>query len=189
MNALKEILKPVLALGLCCFVVVSLLAVTNYFTAPIILKNEQTKADSTRKLVLPEADVFALVEVPEQTLAENNVTSVYAADNGVGYAITSVVTGYHGEITVMFGFDPAGKLAGVEVLQHTETQGLGERITGKGWQGQFIGQTGELKTTKAASPGEGEIMVLTGATISSNAMTAAANNARAVYDLVKGAQS
>lgn len=189
MNALKEILKPVLALGLCCFVVVSLLAVTNFFTAPIIQKNEQTKADSTRKLVLPDADVFAVVALDEQALADMSVTSVYTAENGVGYAITSVVAGYHGDITVMFGFDPDGNIAGVEVLQHTETQGLGERITGKGWQGQFIGQAGELKTTKAATPGEGEIMVLTGATISSNAMTTAANNARAAFNLAKGAQS
>lgn len=189
MNAFKEIVKPILALGLCCLVVVSLLAVTNYITAPIIKQSEQAKADSTRKLVLTEADSFTDVGLPEETLAQNKVTSAFRANNGAGYAITAVVTGYHGDITAMFGFDPEGKIAGVQVLSHSETQGLGERITGEGWQSQFIGQAGPLATVKSATAKEGEIIALTGATISSDAMTTAANAARAVYELAKGAQS
>ncbi|RPF48958.1 electron transport complex protein RnfG [Hydrogenoanaerobacterium saccharovorans] len=187
MSKAKEILMPVLVLGVVCLVVTALLGVTNFFTAPIIAANQGSKTDSSRKVVLADGDKFTKVDLPESELTGLGVTEVYKAENGAGYAITTAVVGYHGEITSMFGIDPEGKIVGLTVLSHTETKGLGERIADKDWQSQFIGKSGTLNLVKGTGGGDNDIAALAGATISSTAMTTAANSALAAFEMAKGA--
>ncbi|WP_312640669.1 RnfABCDGE type electron transport complex subunit G [Hydrogenoanaerobacterium sp.] len=187
MSKVKEILMPVLVLGAVCLIVTSLLAVTNYYTAPIIAANEGSKSDASRIIVLPEGDTFVKVDLPAEELTAKGVTEVYKAENGAGFTITTVTVGYHGEITAMFGIDTEGKIVGLTVINHSETQGLGDRITGAEWQSQFIGLSGTLNTVSGSKNNDNDIVALAGATISSKAMTTAANSALAVFEMAKGA--
>ena len=57
---------------------------------------------------------------------------VYPAKKGgetVGYAVeTATKRGFSGDIRMMVGFLPDGKIQNITVLQHAETQGLGSKI-------------------------------------------------------------
>ena len=59
--------------------------------------------------------------------------TVYTAKRGeetVGYAVrTTTKQGFSGEIHLLVGFLPDGKIHNIQVLQHTETPGLGSKIT------------------------------------------------------------
>lgn len=188
MSKTKEIVMPVVVLGLVCLIVTSLLAVTNYFTAPIIAQAAVEKANESRRVVLPEGDSFTQVVYEGMAMSELGISEIYQADNGAGYAVTAVASGYGGDISVMFGIDNEGAIVGVEVLEHGETQGLGDRIATVDFKGQFIGKSGSLNLVKGSASGENDIVALTGATISSTAMTNAANCALEAVNLVKGAQ-
>lgn len=75
---------------------------------------------------------------------EGKTVTVYRAEKagqitGLAYEISG--TGYAGEIRLMLGIDPQGKILGVRVLAHKETPGLGDKIeTRKGdWILRFSG--------------------------------------------------
>ena len=46
--------------------------------------------------------------------------------------------GYGGTIDLMVGLNPEGTITGVQVLRHTETPGLGAKITEEKFLQQFI---------------------------------------------------
>ncbi len=182
----KDLIGPVLTLGIICLIVTGLLAATNHFTAPIIAENARKKADESRRVVLADGEDFQPVELDAALLAEKKVEEVTRAGNGAGYTVTTALNGYGGPVKIMFGIDAEGKIAGVAILEHNETKGLGERITGDDFRGQFIGKSGTLTVTKG-TPGGQEIAALAGATISSNAVTNSANVALEIAALAKEA--
>ena len=176
-NKWKEIGRPVVVLGAVCLIVTALLAVTNQFTAPIIERNAKAKADASRRVVLEAGADFEEVRLDPTLIAEKKVEEVYKAGNGAGCTVTTALNGYGGTVRIMFG------VTAVEVLEHNETKGLGERITTDAFKNQFIGKSGTLSVTKG-SAGDQEIAALTGATISSKAMTDSANVALEVAAMV-----
>ena len=59
----------------------------------------------------------------------DNVSDVYAADNGTGWVITSNAKGYGGTITVMSSFTPDGQIKQIKVTEAQETPGFGSNVT------------------------------------------------------------
>lgn len=178
---LKEIVKPITALSVTCLVVASLLAVTNFFTAPVIAQAGNARELAALSLVLPQGEGFK----PLKAAFTENTSTVYKAENGAGYAISAMATGYHGEIEVMFGIDKSGKIIGVEVLEQSETKGLGDKITTEEYRRQYYGKVGKLVTVNRTAENENEVSAIAGATTSSKAMTDAANAALAAYEKVR----
>ena len=167
----NDILKPVVVLTVICFVVSGLLGLTNSITAPIIEENARLAADAARIELLPEAtDGFEMVEGVEM----DGVTEVYKALNGAGYTITAFGKGYGGNVNLMFAFNDAGEIVNLKVLSHEETAGLGSKIENPEFLQPFVGATEELTS--------GDIDMIGGATISSNAALTAANNARKAFN-------
>jgi electron transport complex protein RnfG len=77
-------------------------------------------------------------------------------------------TGYSSVISSLVGLDLDNKIIGIEVLSQQETAGLGANIAKESFLKQFIGKTKEeLKIKKDG----GQIDAITGATISSRAIT------------------
>ena len=72
----------------------------------------------------------------------------------------------------MVGVDTSGEVAGVELLGHTETPGLGARIADESFISQFKGKM----IDEAFLLGE-DVDGITGATISSRAITDGIKNA------------
>ena len=167
----NDILKPVVVLTVICLVVSGLLGATNSITAPIIAENARRAADEARIELLPEAtDGFEMVEGVEM----DGVTEVYKAKNGVGYTITAFGKGYGGNVNYMVAFDNDGKIVNLKVLSHEETAGLGSKIENPEFLAKFKGTDKELTS--------GDIDMIGGATISSNASLDAVNTARKAFN-------
>jgi len=162
------IAKPTLILTAICAIVTMLLAMTNMLTVDKIAANAAQKAAESRKKVLAAEEYIPLNE-------EGSVYGAYDEDHRfIGVVITTSASGYGGKIEVMTGIKSNGEISGVNILSMEETPGLGAR----GKEDSFLRQyKGHDDSNLAVSKDGGEIDALSGATITSRAITKAVNEA------------
>lgn len=110
---IKKLFSPIIALTSIILITTLVVSMTFLVTQPRIESNSETIASSARKEVLPDADGFSLLS--DVWLADN-VTQVYSATNGVGYAITSTAGTNAGEITVITGLSLNGSVTGIRII-------------------------------------------------------------------------
>lgn len=160
-------------------VVALLLGLINNVTAGEIerLTAEKTKAAMNEVL---EADSYEemSVELPEL------ITGISEALDGAGSVIGHVVevepAGFGGVIGMVVGIDSDNVVTGVAIVSHEETSGLGADAVKPAFRDQYRGKSGTLAVDKEG----GEINALTGATVTSKAVTDGVNTAlRAVEEL------
>ncbi len=107
---------------------------------------------------------------------------IYPAKKGeeiIGYAVkTYTMKGFSGFIQLMVGFDTKGSIINISVLEHTETPGLGDKMSKSKspWSNQFNGKNPATHNLKVKQDG-GEIDAITASTISSRAYIDAVNRA------------
>ena len=82
--------------------------------------------------------------------------------------------GYGGTIDLMVGLSPEGTITGVQVLKHTETPGLGAKITEEKFLQQFTAKNVQ-NTNWALKKEGGDIDQISGATISPQAVVKSLN--------------
>ena len=173
MKSLKEYLVPTVTLFVICLVATFLLGMTNSVTAPIIEKLAEETEIKSRQIVFADAASFG-----EETEADG--TSIVAAldENGnvIGHVVVNTAKGYGGDISVMTGVDADGKVTGVNILSHAETAGLGAKAAEQSFRDRFIGLIEGITVSKDKA-GENSIDAITGATITSRAVTEAGNAA------------
>jgi electron transport complex protein RnfG len=157
-----------------CVVITGALAVTNSATAPIIAEATARAQEAARKDLLPDATGFTKVT----DVVVDKVSDIQVADNGVGTVITCASNGYHGPITVMVAFGPDDVIKQIKITEQTETAGMGSKIvTDERFQPSFSGLRAETFTVD-------DVDAITGATISSRAVTAAVNAAIDAYNML-----
>ena len=100
-----------------------------------------------------------------------------ASGNQIGYVLTVLTKeGYGVNISVSIGVDGEGKVMGVQILTHSESPGLGANAVNSSFLNQYAGKGGqEISVVKNGQPGDAEIQAITGATITSKAVTRAVN--------------
>jgi len=91
--------------------------------------------------------------------------------SGVAFQVVAP-DGYSGDITVMVGIDPEGTVSGIEILNHRETPGLGDKIALPVFKDIFDGKNLENADWRVKKDG-GEFDQITGATISPRAVVGA----------------
>ena len=177
----QEIVKPTAVLFAICVVISAALAGTNLLTRDRIAQQELLKAEESRKIVLPAAEEFESQE-------DGAYYTGSAGGQLVGYVFETEASGYGGKVKVMTGIDAEGAITGVVILSHDETPGLGANAEKPDFLNQFLQQApeGGLEVIKYQTPGEGQIQAMTGATVTSTAVTNAVNQAIAQYNTVKG---
>ena len=183
---IKDILFPTIALFLIAGVCTFILALTNSLTTGKILENAEKTKIETRKMVCPTADSFSedkTVTVDSQQYTYNEALS--QTGEIIGYVFTASDKGYGGAVTVMTGMDVDGKITGVQTIEINETAGLGMNAKKESFRGQYKGKTGPYTVSKDATT-ETEINALSGATITSNALTNAVNKTVEIYNHIKG---
>jgi electron transport complex protein RnfG len=173
MDVKKEIVMPIVVLTAVCIVVSLLLAVTNSYTAPVIEEAAKQREDAVRIEILPDADSF---EPVEDGKFPDTVKSVYRAENGAGFVFTLEVEGYGGKIGVIMGIDSEGHISDAKVLSHTETAGLGSKLSEPEYTDQYKGKGKDLENIEAIS----------GATVSSRAFESAVKGAFEVFESLEG---
>ncbi|HOB35567.1 MAG: FMN-binding protein [Firmicutes bacterium] len=129
-------LKMVVVLGLIAFISAGLLAGVNYWTAPIIEENAQARLNATFSRVI-DADEF--VEPEEETEFFLRIAKKGGAV--VGYVVRLTGQGYSSAgIDILVGLNTEAEVQGVYIFSHSETPGLGDRITDPAWLSQFKGK-------------------------------------------------
>jgi len=197
-----------------------LLAWVNNVTAgPIEQINNQAIENGIKSVILGDRDIKFRVEDPteKEGFVFHNVYDMN--DNLLGTAVESTdKNGFGGAFKVMVGFDSEGKILGYEVLEHSETPGLGAQAND--WFRQKSGEVQEqsaVTTLLLGAPGKpgnhniigmnpgddlmtvskdgGQVDAITASTITSKAFLRAVNAAyKAVFgytaaDGVSGASS
>ncbi len=106
----------------------------------------------------------------------------------VGWAIDAVGMGFADQIRAVIGLSAdAETITGLKVIDNVETPGLGNKIAAEPaeesdnvWADQYNGLSAGMETTvvkRATTEGKNEVQAVTGATISSKAVTDLANKA------------
>ncbi len=193
--------KVVAKLGLILFLIsavaATLLAMTNYVTAGTIEAiNEKTNMEA-RLEVLPEASEFEAVDSEELSKIANEIglekpeelVEAFIGKNGseqVGFTIkTAPGSGFSGTIEVLTGISNDGSLEGMTILSHGETPGLGANATLPDFRNQYQGLSAtEAVLVAKAAPSGNEIQAITGATITSEAVTDGVNIAIETFKIL-----
>lgn len=182
---MKQENNSMLRLGgiLCAFtlIVALLLASVNALTADTIKQNEIDALNTALNKVFPDADQFPEVTISETDTTEKGIVNAYTAMDAsgkvLGMAVKVAPSGFGGAINMIIGVDADGKVVRAEILSLSETPGLGTKAKEPKFIDQYIGKSGKLKVIKSGTPSNGEILAITGATISSQAVTTGVNNA------------
>ena len=153
------------ALGVAC----ALLFGLSTALAPTAAQNAEAERLQMMAVLLPGSASFA--QEPYEG-DDATVLSVYKGETG--FAVETVTEGYVGPVTLLTGVDTDGKVTGVVVRNLKETYGLGANaLHDTAFLSQFLGTDGN------AAVGE-NVDALTGATVTSKAITRGVNAAAAV---------
>jgi electron transport complex protein RnfG len=164
--------KMTVTLFVICVVVAAAMAAVNGITAPIIAENDARQLNESLRAVLEAADTFE----KQDTAGEDEVYVAKAAGEKAGVCVVCTVSGYGGDVKVLTGILPDGTVSGVQILSHSETAGLGANAAKPDFLNQYSGKTAGISVEKN-SPGENGIQAISGATITSKAVTEAVNKA------------
>jgi electron transport complex protein RnfG len=154
------------------------LGLTYTVTADLIAANALEKQKNALATVLPE---FSNDPVQDKIPApqDEKVFLYPAMANGslVGIGVqTYSEKAFGGVMTLMVGFTVQGELIDTQVLSHTETPGLGSKISEPSFAGQFRGRTAGDFPLLVSKDG-GQVDAITAATISSRAYVDGLNRA------------
>ncbi|MGE5613769.1 MAG: RnfABCDGE type electron transport complex subunit G [Bacillota bacterium] len=175
---MRDMLKPSLSLFVICMLTAFCLAFVNAITKDTIKLRSEKDAEEQRKLVLEKADSFKELEdwnsMDESGLIDR-VFAAYSGQNLVGYVMEASPSGFGGEIAVTVGIGSDKKISGVRVGENSETPGLGTKTADDSFTGQFVGKDlgVDFKVVKKPASSDDEIQAISGATVSTNAVTRA----------------
>ena len=122
---MKTSVKSLVILATICVIVAIALAATNVLTAPKIEENEKEKTEKALLELLPDSGKISKIENLDSYTLPKSVTEVYRAENG-GHVIKLKVSGYGGDIVIMCGISPEGKVVKTRYLSGNETKNIGE---------------------------------------------------------------
>lgn len=157
-------------------------AVQKLTLGPILAQRTQQKNEALAA-TLPGAKDFAPVALEADT---GVISEVFAGSDGgatIGYNFTLTPKGFGGLMTLVCGIDSVGRVVDIAILESSETPGLGARASEPAFAGQFHGRLadGDLHVTKTPPENGDQIQAISGATITSRAVTDAVNAARAYW--------
>lgn len=172
----------------------AIVALIQHETAPVIAENEQAALlRNLHTLVQPGSHDNQLTEdtiqVQNELLGTDHPVTVYRARKN-GKPITAILNviapdGYSGNIKMLVAINYDGELAGVRVINHRETPGLGDAIEAErsDWIFEFAGKSLDNPGPDgwAVKKDGGEFDQFTGATVSPRAVVKAVHNALKYY--------
>ena len=196
----SSILKNTVVIFIVTLVSVALLAVVNQVTMGPIEEAQIAAEAASLSAAYTEAKEFAQIDGKDAMLEKsaellesadiqkctiNNVLAAQdASGNLIGYAISATTqNGYGADLQVAVGITKDGTIAGFDVISNNETPGFGANCTNPEFTSQFKGKSAEgmLSFTKTGNASDSEIDAISGATITTNAVTEAVNGAIVFY--------
>lgn len=170
----------VLSLTVICLVCSALLGVVYSVTKAPIEAAEVAKVNEAIAAVVPQFD-----NVPSQEMTVVDDCEVYPAKMGdeiVGYAIKVKSSGFGGALQIMVGFTNDGTVYNTSVISHSETPGLGAKITDENIQPRAQVKGKDIASTNfTVSKDGGDIDAITASTITSRAFLKGVSAACEIY--------
>ena len=189
-----SIIKDALALCIITLVAAVSLGFVNEMTKDRIAEQEAAAKEAAYREVYPEAvsivtddaAVAAKVASSAELLKENGFESIVISEAGLaldasgkplGYVMTvTTKKGYGGAITMTMGYRLDGAITGIAFVTLNETPGFGMKADEAAFKDQFIGKNAfELVYVKTGATEENEIDAISGATVTTKAVTGAVN--------------
>ena len=170
-SSLLQGLRLAFSLFLIAAVAALVLALVNALTADTIARHAEEKRQAAMASVMPGANVFS--EMYNQDPTIDRISGAYTGTTFLGYCVEVSPNGFGGAITLMVGVDTNGSITGASILDHGETAGLGAKAADPNFLNQYIGKSGSITVNN----GTNAIQAITGATITSKAVTQGINTA------------
>ena len=161
-----------------------ILGIAYKITEKPIKQAQLRQRQEAMRMALPAGEVFKKkdMDLPE----DGNISEVneaYSGDKLIGYDISVSTSGYGGTIKMIVGISSDGRVEGLRILSHSETPGLGANAAKPAFSGQFEGKnSSRLDVVKVAPSKDDQIQAISGATITSRAVTKGVNEALSLYD-------
>ena len=197
----NTIIKDTIILTLITLVAGGLLGLVYEITKAPIAQQEEMAKQEAYKAVFEDADSFEVcVDADDADIAK------YLADNGftaqtvnevmeakdasgetLGYALNMTTSeGYGGDIVFSMGVRLDVTLNGISLLTLNETAGLGMNADKPEFKDQYQDKNVEsFEVTKTGAAADNEINAISGATITSNAVTGGVNAGLCAFNYVK----
>ena len=185
----SSLLNMVLVLTGVAVVMGGILAYVNHLTeGPIAEQKTKALADGIKSVMGADDVIVAYTDTVKQNDAKGKEITyiIYqtkdAKGQNLGAAVESTTGGFGGDLKVLIGFDPEGKILGYTLLEHAETPGLGAKADKwfqEGGKGNIIGKN--PKEELVVSKDGGQVDAITASTITSRAFLLAVNNAYKAY--------
>jgi electron transport complex protein RnfG len=157
---MKSIITPVIAIAVAALVLVGSGAALSKAAAA----NAEKELNAMLETLLPGSTSF---EMEELTGEDEGILAAYKGENG--YVIQTSAYGYAGDIVMMVGVSNEGTVTGLVVRDLSETYGLGANaLTDTEFLAQYLETAGDAEIGT-------NIDAMTGATVSSKAVTRAVN--------------
>jgi electron transport complex protein RnfG len=179
---MRELFNLTVVLTIICSLAATALALVYNITKDPIAYQQRLKKLKAIKAVQPNYDNepdqdFVDLKTDESAEGNGDLTRFYitkkrGTPTGVVFMVSAV--GYGGTIDLMVGLSPEGTITGVQVLKHTETPGLGAKITEEKFLQQFTAKNVQ-NTNWALKKEGGDIDQISGATISPQAVVKSLN--------------
>ena len=160
-----ELTKPVIEAN-------ELAAKTAAYATVYTAADSFTESDDLTTAVADAANILANSGT-EGTTIEEAYQAVDASGNVIGYVMSVVSSkGFGGEIKASLGVTLEGEVTGIEFLTLNETAGLGSKAADSSYKDQYLGKVVDSFTvTKDGASSDDQINAISGATITSNAVT------------------
>ncbi len=187
-----KIIKDAIILTVITLVSGCLLGLVYEITKEPIAKAKYEAQQQAYRNVFADAEKFEDMEgFPEEGIdsedgantINNVVTALDSSGNPLGYVVTITShAGYGGDITLSVGITSDGTVNGYSITTIGETAGLGMKAKETKFSSQFNGKTAEsFSVVKGSSASDDQIVAISGATITSNAVTNAVNESLAYF--------
>ena len=163
-------------------------AVYGITKAPIEKANYNIQQNAYRT-VFPDADAFNDMDGFDSEKATEAAAAAGYADDTIenwaelGYVISVTdPNSYGGDVTLSIGVTNDGTLNGYSITTINDTAGLGMKAKEDSFSSQFAGkQVESFEVTKTGATSDNQIDAISGATITSSAVTSAVNAGLAYY--------
>lgn len=200
----NKLVKDALVLSLITVISGLALGLVYEITKAPIAKAQEAATQTAYREVFAEAASFEdYKEFDAKTAASvvskagydgNTIENVVVAADKDGKALGYVITvtshaGYGGDITFSMGITNEGTLNGYSITEISETAGLGMKAKEEAFMSQFRGiPAAMLEVTKSGAASETEIDAISGATITSRAVTYGVDAGLAYFNSISGGE-
>lgn len=189
----STLIKDAIALFLITLISGLALSYVYELTKTPIAEQAVIKQEKANKAVFAVADSFKKDEALTQKAMSTDLATINAdykgislgeisqaldaSGNIIGYDVTvTTKQSYKDFITLVFGYSLDGSIKGIQIMTISETAGLGMNATKPEFLNQYVNKKVEsFVVTKTGSTADNQIDAISGATITSKAVTNAVN--------------